>query len=38
MISILMNKLPQGMRVIVTKALENTWTLDKMLDAVKSEF
>ena len=37
MISILMNKLPQAMCVIVTKALGNTWTLDKMLETVKSE-
>jgi hypothetical protein len=37
MISILMNKLLQAMRVIVTKALGITWTLDKMLDTVKSE-
>ena len=37
MISILMNKLPQAMRVIVTKALGSTWTLDKMLNTVKSE-
>ena len=37
MISILMNKLPPAMCVIVTKALGNTWTLDKMLETVKSE-
>ena len=37
MISILMNKLPQAMRVIVTKALGSTWALDKMLNTVKSE-
>ncbi|CAB4019970.1 PREDICTED: uncharacterized protein LOC107346460 [Paramuricea clavata] len=31
------SNLPQAMRVIVTKALGSTWTLDKMLDTVKSE-
>ncbi|CAB3977446.1 Hypothetical predicted protein [Paramuricea clavata] len=31
------SNLPQAMGVIVTKALGSTWTLEKMLDTVKSE-
>ena len=36
MISIL-NKLPQELRIIITKALGDEWTLDKMLNTFKKE-
>ena len=36
-ISMLMNKFSQELRIVITKALGDEWTLDKMLNTIKKE-